>query len=206
VVTHNVSVMVIQATAATQVLETEPARAKEAMHAVVHVGQEAMAELRDMLNVLGATGAHDEPVAPKEPQAGLDQLDGLVTRVRAAGLPVTVERTGVLRVRPPGVDLAAYRVIQEALTNVLRHAPGAATRIRLDYGPEALLVEVANDRAPGRPEAAHLSTEEGGRGLAGLDQRVRFHEGELHAGPRPDGGYLVSAAFPWEPRPSEPAA
>ena len=197
VVTHNVSVMVIQATAATQVLEIEPARAQEAMHAVVRVGQEAMAELRDMLNVLGGTGQPDEPVAPKEPQAGLDQLDGLVSRVMAAGLPVTVRQTGVLRTRPPGVDLAAYRVIQEALTNVLRHAPGAATTIRLDYGAEALLVEVANDAPPGRPAAADLSTGEGGRGLAGLDQRVRFHEGELRAGPRPDGGYVVSARFPW---------
>lgn len=187
VVTHNVSVMVIQATAAVQVLDTEPALARDAMRAVERVGQEAMAELRDMLNVIGA----DEAAAP----GGLDQLDALVNRVRSAQLPVTVTHSGARRRPPPGVDLAAYRVIQEALTNVLRHAPGAATRVDLDYGDEALVVTVVNEPAPVRSE----STIHSGRGLAGLAERIRVYQGELWAGPRPGGGYQVTARIPWEP-------
>jgi signal transduction histidine kinase len=206
VVTHNVSVMVIQATAATKVLDTEPDRARDAMRAVERVGQEAMAELRDMLNVLGGAGPGDEPAMPSHPQVRLDQLDGLVDRVRTAGLPVTVEHTGVHRAVPPGVDLAAYRAIQEALTNVLRHAPGAATRIRLDFGAEALLVEVENEPRPGRTPVPDQSTGESGRGLAGLEQRVRFHQGELRAGPRPDGGYLVRVRLPWWSSPWRPSS
>ena len=89
-------------------------------------------------------------------------------------------------------------MIQEALTNVLRHAPGAATQVHLDYGEAALVVEVGNDPVPGRVAAPDESTGEGGRGLAGLADRLRFHHGDLRAGPRPDGGYLVSARIPWE--------
>jgi signal transduction histidine kinase len=189
VVAHNVSVMVVQASAARQVFDTEPGYARDAMAAIEQVGQEAMKELRQMLDVLG------EPAeTPRDPQAGLDQLDALLARVRSAGLPVTVEQTGTPRPLPPGVDLTAYRVVQEGLTNVLRHAPGAATAVRVDYGDTELLVEVSNEPA-GVPVVVPT---QGGRGLVGLTERLHLYHGELTAGPRLTGGYRVTARVPLE--------
>jgi signal transduction histidine kinase len=199
VVSHNVSVMVIQATAARQVVPTDPDAAATAMRAVEQVGQEAMAELRHMLNLLDAreSGAREDAddEGPPSPQPGLAQLDALLARVRAAGLRVSARRDGVPRPLAAGLDVAAYRVVQEGLTNVLRHAPGATAAVVVTYGEDGLLVEVSNDQ----PSAAGPAIPHGsGSGLLGLAERVRLYHGDLQAGFRLDGGYRVRATIPWE--------
>jgi signal transduction histidine kinase len=189
VVTHNVSVMVVQASAARQVLEASPSslvEVRDAMAAVERVGQQAMDELRHMLGVLGGGSAD-----LRAPRAGLDQLDALRQRMRDSGVPVRVEVTGTVVALPAGIDLTAYRVIQEALTNVLRHAPGSAATVSVHHGAEELLVEITNS-----PPAHPVVTGGGGRGLAGLAERVRLYHGFLTAGVTPDGGYRVSARLP----------
>lgn len=203
VVTHNVSVMVVQASAARQVLESELppqptpelAFSRDAMAAVERVGQQAMEELRHMLGLLGGAGGADGAVhAPKAPQAGLNQLDNLLQRVRYAGVPVSLDVTGASGVLPAGIDLTAYRVVQEALTNVLRHAPGAATKVCIQIGSSDLLVEVTNEPSSSTVDAP--TSGGGGRGLAGLAERVRLFHGELSAGPSLAGGYRVEARIP----------
>ncbi|MEU3254132.1 histidine kinase [Streptomyces sp. NPDC006997] len=209
VVTHNVSVMVIQAGAARKVMDTAPERSKEALLAVEAGGRAAMAELRNVMGLLAApdTGrpghpghpgglggrAPDTPADGLEPQPGLDQLDALVERVRAAGTPVTVTvspRPGPL---PPGVELAAYRVVQEALTNTIRHAPGAAASVSVGHSGDLLEIEVTDSGA-----AHDAPAREGtGRGLIGLRERLAVYGGELTAGPTLAGGYRITARVPW---------
>jgi signal transduction histidine kinase len=205
IVTHNVSVMVVQASAARQVLDVavpavptasgvELNSARDAMAAVERVGQQAMAELRDMLGLLGGpVETSDRIGAPRSPQTGLDQLDALLQRVRHSGTPVSLDVSGHIGALPASVDLAAYRVVQEALTNVLRHAPGAATTVGIHCGPKELLVEIINEPAPEPPATSNAG---GGRGLAGLGERLRLHHGELTAGPLSAGGYRVRARIP----------
>jgi signal transduction histidine kinase len=188
VVTHNVSVMVVQASAARQVIDREPAFVRDALAAIERVGQQAMTELRGMLGVLAESGD-----APRAPQSGLAQVPALLAEVGAAGLPVRLETTGPPRPLPPGVDVAAYRVVQEGLTNVLRHAPGAATTVRVEHGPDHLLVEVVNE-APA--EQRTPAGDGGGRGLIGLAERLHVHHGDLSYGPRLLGGYRLAARFP----------
>jgi signal transduction histidine kinase len=187
VVTHNVSVMVVQAGAARSVLSSSPEEARDALLAVEGSGRTAMGELRHLLGLLApAEGAE------LSPQPGLDQTGALVDRVRAAGLRAELVVEGA-RVLPPGVDLAAYRVVQEALTNVLKHASGAEALIRLVYGESELVITVTDD---GGPAGYGPSGSPGGRGLIGLRERVGLYGGELDAGPRPGGGWRVRATFP----------
>jgi signal transduction histidine kinase len=193
IVTHNVSVMVIQAAAARRVMATEPQSADAAMAAVERVGQEAMADLRHIFDVLREpSDAHHEPEL--RPQASFDQLETLLTRVRGAGLDVTTTSTGSARPLPPAASLAAYRIVQESLTNVLRHAPGSTAKVALDYGETALCIDVTNT-APCEPTPRPPSP--GGRGLVGLAERVHAFGGEFEAGPQIMGGYRVRARLPW---------
>jgi signal transduction histidine kinase len=194
IVTHNVSVMVIQAAAARHVMDTEPESAYAAMAAVERVGQEAMADLRHIFDVLREPdGAHTtEP--DLRPQASFDQLETLLTRVRGAGLDVSAISTGTPRPLPPAASLAAYRIVQESLTNVLRHARGSTAQVVLDYGDSALLIVVTNT-APCEPTPKPTSP--GGRGLVGLAERVHAFNGEFDAAPRVAGGYRVRASLPW---------
>jgi signal transduction histidine kinase len=208
VVTHNVSVMIVQAGAARQVLTQSPAEATDALLAVESSGRAAMSELRHLLGLLspagpeGAAGPGDPAGldADLRPQPGLGQLTALVDRVRAAGLDVDL-LTGPLPGLSPGQDLTAYRVIQEALTNVLKHAGMAWTNVSLDYRQGQLIAEVAN-AVP--PAAASVPPPEPGtgRGLLGLRERVELYGGELQAGPLPDGGWLVRASLPVSDQPS----
>lgn len=205
VVSHNVSVMVIQSGAARMVLRSDPEAATEALRAVEASGRETMAELRQMLDVLTAQGApstNDEPGAvpdgdalgpPLAPQPDLGRLPVLLDRVRTAGLDVRSTTLGDARPLPPGIELTAYRVIQEALTNAMKYAPGARTDVTLTYHPDSMDIEVADDGpADGRrPEPLGA-----GRGLLGLTQRVALHGGGFRAGPRPTGGYRVQASIP----------
>jgi signal transduction histidine kinase len=206
VVTHNVSVMVVQAGAARRVLDSSPADAREALLAVEASGRTAMAELRHLLGLLAPSGeaADGGPgdQAALSPQPDLGQIGSLVDRVRAAGLPVELSVTGT-RVLPPGLDLAAYRVVQEALTNVIKHAGQARAAVRIEYRPRELFITVCDDgRPPGSPAPGRARGEppgSGGRGLIGLRERIAVYRGELDAGPRPGGGWRLTARIPLEP-------
>ena len=192
VVTHNVSVMVVQAGAARSVLDSSPDDAREALLAVEASGRTAMSELRHLLGLLAPGGGEEEDLLV--PQPGAARVPALVERVRAAGLSVELSVTGA-RDLPPGVDLAAYRVVQEALTNVIKHAGTSHAAVVLEYRPDDLLITVTDD---GRPATGPGGP--GGRGLIGLRERVGLYGGELDAGPRPGGGWRVRARIPLEGR------
>jgi signal transduction histidine kinase len=199
VVTHNVSVMVVQAGAARSVLASSPEQAREALLAVEGSGRTAMGELRHLLGLLAPAGNHGSAAdeAALVPQPGLGQVRALVDRVRAAGLPAELIVTEGARPLPPGVDLAAYRVVQEALTNVLKHGGGARAVVRLAYGERELVITVTDDGAAAGyvPQGSRGA----GRGLIGLRERLGLYGGELDAGPRPGGGWRVRAIIPLEP-------
>ena len=212
VVTHNVSMMVVQAGAARRVLGASPDEARSALLAIEESGRDAVTELQHMLGLLTQPGYPDEAgqavaagTAPLRPQPGLDQVALLIERVTAAGLPVEFRVRGTPRVLPPGMDLAAYRVIQEALTNVIKHAGKTSATVTLDYRDDALVVEVADHGLPGEAAARHrgapgaLTAMPGGRGLLGLRERVLLYGGDLDAGSQPEGGWQVRARFPAQP-------
>ncbi|MFJ2952538.1 sensor histidine kinase [Streptomyces sp. NPDC087226] len=190
VVTHNVSVMVIQAGAARKVMDSVPGQAKEALLAVEAGGRAAMAELRHVMGLLA--GPDQERPDGLEPQPGLAQLDALVARVRAAGTPVSVERSLPPEPLPPGVGLAAYRVVQEALTNTIKHAHGAEAFVSIGCTDDSLRIEVT-DTGGGRAGPAVAGS---GRGHLGLRERLAVYGGELTAGPTGTGGYRVTARIP----------
>jgi signal transduction histidine kinase len=198
VVTHNVSVMVIQAGAARKVLESSPDQARDALLSVEASGRAAMTELRHVMGLLTADGG----TLDLAPQPGLGQLESLVERVRAAGLPVELVVTGPPDTpMPDGVVLAAYRVVQEALTNAVKHAAGSSAVVRVDYGAERLSIEVTDTGGaqPARGDADPGS----GRGLIGLRERLALYGGTLRAGPRLRGGYRLEAVIPLGVVPAE---
>jgi signal transduction histidine kinase len=216
VVTHNVSMMVVQAGAARRILGASPDEARSALLAIEESGRDAITELQHMLGLLTQPGGPAE-VGPgattgsalMRPQPGLDQVRPLTERVTATGLPVELRVSGTPRALPPGMDLAAYRVIQEALTNVIKHAGKTSATVTLDYQGDALVVEVADNGMPGEPAARHrgaagaLTPASGGHGLLGLRERVSLYGGELDAGSRPHGGWQVRARFPEQPSAAE---
>ncbi|WP_406212784.1 sensor histidine kinase [Streptomyces canus] len=195
VVTHNVSVMVIQAGAARKVMDAAPERSKEALLAVEAGGRAAMAELRHVMGLLAApdTGRPDSPADGLEPQPGLGQLDALIDRVRAAGTPVGIALSLPPEPLPPGVDLTAYRVVQEALTNTIKHAPGAEAVVTVGWSGDRLDIEVMDTGGvrDGVPADGN------GRGLIGLRERLAVYGGELTAGPTLPGGFRIRAEMPW---------
>jgi signal transduction histidine kinase len=194
VVTHNVSVMVVQAGAARRVLDSSPDEARGALLAVEASGRTAMGELRHLLGLLApAGGAAGGEEAVLVPQPGAGQIPALVDRVRAAGLDVELTVTGA-RDLPPGVDLAAYRVVQEALTNVIKHASAGRAVVSIEYRTDDLLITVLDEG--GYPQAGSSPKGTGGRGLIGLRERIGLYGGELDAGPRPGGGWRVQARIP----------
>jgi len=203
VVSHNVSVMIVQAGAARQVLAESPGEARAAMLAVEASGRAAMTELRHLLGLLSPTHASGEAAsttdgpapAELEPQPGLAQLPALVDRLTTAGLPIELRIGSLPRDLAPGLDLAVFRVIQEALTNVIRHAGKPTTTVSLGYGDGQLVVEVADT---GRPILAVAPVVPAGarRGLIGLRERIALYGGVLDAGPRIGGGWVVRARFP----------
>ena len=211
-VTHNVSMMVVQAGAARRVLGASPEETRSALLAIEESGREAITELQHMLGLLAQPGEPEEAnpavagdTAPLRPQPGLDQVGPLIDRVTATGLPVELHVHGIARALPPGMDLAAYRVIQEALTNVIKHAGQSSATVTLDYRDDALVVEVADDGGPDkvaqRPRGAPgaLTAMPGGHGLLGLRERVVLYGGELDAGSQPGGGWRVRGRLPEQP-------
>ncbi|WP_432816215.1 sensor histidine kinase [Streptomyces vilmorinianum] len=196
VVTHNVSMMTIQAGAARKVLDTAPEQAREAMLAVEAAGRSAMSELRHVMGLLTMAADGPDPATDVDlaPQPGLDRLEELARRVRETGVPVELTVRGAPAELPAGVDLAAYRVVQEGLTNAVKHAAGASVSVVVEHAPGELRVEVTDTGGPPRPPAGTG----GGRGLMGLRERLAVYGGTLHAGRRPRGGYRVRAVIPVE--------
>lgn len=199
IVSHNVSVMVIQAGAARKVLAAEPGQAEAALLAVEGAGRDAMTELRHLLGLLAPSADGDELA----PQPSLTRLSPLIDRIAFAGLPVEVRISGEPRPLPPGVDLTAYRIIQEALTNALTHGDGVKAEVTVRYAEQSLRVEVLNSGpsvlsgdAPARVSPDDVAGP--GRGLLGLRQRVAVFGGDLDARRRLGGGFRVRARIPLE--------
>jgi signal transduction histidine kinase len=189
VVAHAMSVMVVQAGAARTVLDRDPAEAASALRRIEDTGRMGLAEMRRLLGILETD--HDE-VAALVPQPGLEQPDELLERMRGTGLPVEAMVEGTPRDLPPGIDLTAFRVVQEGLTNALRHAGGAHARVLLRYDDEALEVEVADDGQGPPPDG----TQTPGHGLIGMHERVALFGGSLDTGTRSGGGFVVRARLP----------
>ncbi|MER6346130.1 sensor histidine kinase [Streptomyces sp. NPDC001595] len=199
VVAHNVSVMVVQADGAAYVLDAAPDQAKKALETISSTGRQALAEMRRLLGVL-RTGEHQEG-GEYVPQPDVRQIEDLVEQCRGSGLPVDFKVEGTPRPLPSGVELTAYRIVQEALTNTRKHGgPNAGASVRLVYFDDGLGLLVEDD-GKGAP---HELYEEGGRdgqghGLIGMRERVGMVGGTLDAGPRPGGGFRISALLPLKP-------
>ncbi len=193
VVAHNISVINVQANTALHLRDRQPERAWQALATIHDVSRQALVELRSVLGVLRQAD-EDEP---RSPAAGLGQLDDLIERAEAVGLAVTVERAAEPAPRPADVDLAAYRIVQEALTNSAKHAPGAAVRVLIARTGSGLRVQVEDEGSRGSPvPRTGPASVSGGNGLAGMRERVSALHGTLSAGPRPGGGFAVTAHLP----------
>ena len=191
VVAHSVSVMVVQASGVRRLLQEEQHREREALMSVEQIGRQALMEMRRMLGVM-RTG--EEQPAALAPQPGLQHLDRLIAQVEEAGLPVTLHVEGERPELPPGVDLSAYRIVQEGLTNALKHAKGASAQVTVRYDDASVQLEVADD-GPGVDGANGA-----GHGLVGMRERVALYGGTLEAGPRDGGGFVLRAKLPVEAR------
>ncbi len=191
VIAHNVSVMVVQADGASYALRSEPERAIQALAAISSTGRQALAEMRRLLGVLRS----GEAGASLAPQPGLDQVRELVEQARGAGLSVSLRLQGAPRPLAEGAELAAYRVVQESLTNTRKYGGVlAAAAVMLRYEADGLLVQVTDD---GRGEKSQ--GDGAGHGLTGMRERVEMYGGTVEAGPLPAGGYQVTARLPAEP-------
>ncbi len=189
VISHSLGVVVLQAGAAERVLDRDPERAREVLQSIRSTGQEAIGEMATLLGLLDAT-----PRTSREPQPSLADVGALVERMRDAGLSVDLAVDGRRRRLPAAVELSAFRVMQEGLTNALKHAPGTHVDAVLRYDENELRVEVRNDTA-----IRSVVGVGGGRGLAGMRERVEVFGGTLEAGPRSGGGWELRAIFPVSP-------
>jgi len=197
VVAHTMATINVQASAATQLLRDRPEQAAESLAAIRAASKDGLRELRAILNVLRHA---DEPADSTQPAPGLARLDALAAGVRAAGLPVTVTVTGQPRELPAVTDLAAFRIIQEALTNAVRHAGPAAAAVLVRYEDTDLGVEITDNGrgAPGN------GTNETGHGLRGMRERAAAAGGTIEIGPGARGGFRVAARFPLDAMTSQP--
>jgi signal transduction histidine kinase len=187
VLAHDISLINVQAGVGLHLMETKPEQAREALTTIKYASKDALVELRAALDLL-----RNGDTVPRAPTGGLDHLDGLVARLRTPQLDVTLERAGAVRPMPPGIDLAAFRIAQEALTNVVRHSFGAShASVLVEYRDDALVVQVDDD---GR--AGPTPTDSGGSGIAGMRARAKTLAGTLDAGTRPGGGFRVRAWLP----------
>jgi len=188
VLAHNISLINVQAGVALHLMDEQPGQSRTALVAIKQASSDALSELRSVLDILRQGGD-----APRSPTSGLDSLDGLVANAAAAGLEVRTRVEGTPRPLPAGVDLAAFRIVQEALTNVTRHAGPATATVLVAYGDDDLTVQVDDD---GRGHRGPDATLGGGNGIRGMRERAAALGGELTAGPRPGGGFRVSAHLP----------
>jgi signal transduction histidine kinase len=188
VIAHNVSVMVVQADGASYALRSEPERAAQALTAIAQTGRQALAEMRRLLGIL-RSGKEQAGLAPVP---GLDQLRELLDQAREAGMSVSLTLEGAIRPLPEGAELAAYRVVQESLTNTRKHGGlAAAAAVTLRYEPDGLLLQVTDDGL-----GAAAAADGVGHGLTGMRERVEMYGGTVQAGPLPGGGYQVTARLP----------
>lgn len=186
VVAHHLSMMVVQAEAGPVAIAGDPARAEASFDAISAAGKQALVEMRRLLGVL-----KDGPHAPLHPQPGVADIGELVDGVRAAGVDVQLNATGPRRELPAAVDLSAYRLVQEALTNCVRHAGPSHVDVDLSYDDDALRITVTDDGAGAAPQPRP-----GGHGLVAMNERVTLVGGTLDAGPRPERGWMVRAVLP----------
>lgn len=186
VLAHSVSVMTVQASAVRRLLTPEQQREREALMTVEETGRQALSEMRRLLGIMRT----EEEVPALAPQPGLGTLPALVEQVRQSGLPVELTVEGEPVKLPAGVDLSAYRIVQEALTNALQHAGPAHAWVAVRYVGDDVEIEVAND---GRSQS---EADGAGHGLVGMRERAALCGGELHSGPRPGGGFKISARLP----------
>nr|WTB34519.1 sensor histidine kinase [Streptomyces sp. NBC_00830] len=191
VVAHHMSVISIQAQVAPHLVDNPSDELRENLAGIRQNAVEALTELRHVLGVLRSEDALSQG-ARHAPQPTLDRLDELLANVRGAGLMVTIATTGTPRPLPPGVELSAFRIVQEALSNAMRHAPGAQVRVEMAYGTAGLTVRITNT-APDGPAAPSRGM---GHGLLGMRERTAMLGGELVTGRTPDGGYEVTAILP----------
>ena len=189
VIGHNISLINVQAGVGLDLMDTQPEQARAALAAIKEVSKDALDELRTMLTAL----RQDDEDAPRAPAPGLGRLEELVELTCAAGILVTVRTVGEARSLPAAVDLAAYRIVQESLTNVARHAGTATATVRLTHGPDGLDIEVCDD---GHTLATNGASPGAGSGIVGMRERASALGGRLQAGPRPGGGFAVRAHFP----------
>ncbi|HZG05731.1 MAG TPA: sensor histidine kinase [Streptomyces sp.] len=196
VVAHNVSVMVVQADGAAYVLDTAPDQARQALETISGTGRQALSEMRRLLGVL-RTGEQAEG-GEYGPQPGVEQLAELIDQVRGTGLPVDFRIEGTPRPLPSSVELTAYRIVQEALTNTRKHGgPDAGATVRLTYGTDDLTLLAEDDGRGAQRELYEVGGLDGlGQGLIGMRERVGMVGGSLDAGPRPGGGFRISAVLP----------
>jgi signal transduction histidine kinase len=185
---HHISLINVQAGVALHVNEELPAQARSALDAIKQASKEALTELRSVLDIL----REGDEQAPRSPTPSLARLDDLVSGAAVAGLEVRTESVGDARSLPFGVDVAAFRIVQEALTNVARHAGRATARVRIVYGEDDVTVQIDDDGS-GPAQGVKAGT---GTGLLGMRERVAALSGELEAGPRPEGGFRVRARLP----------
>jgi signal transduction histidine kinase len=191
IVGHALNLIVIQSGGAQRVLQSKPELARDSLVSIESAGRQALTDMERMLGILRATGEVDDGLSP---QPGLGQVQQLAADVTQAGLPVDVVVEGTSRPLPPSVDLSAYRIIQEALTNALKHAGPARARVTIHHRPESLELEVSDDGRGARDGGGDDGRE--GRGLIGMRERVGMFGGELSAGPRPGGGFRVHVRLP----------
>ena len=186
VVAHGLSLIAVQAGVAGWVAESQPAEAARALASIEEISRGALREMRALLGVLRV---EDDVAADLEPAHGLADLPALADRVTAAGIKVTLDVRGEPRDLLPGLDLAAYRVAQEALTNVIKHSGAASCQVTIRYEAEAVGLEITDD---GRGTAGSRD----GHGIKGMRERVALYDGTFQAGPGPEGGFTVTARFP----------
>jgi signal transduction histidine kinase len=193
VLAHNLSVMVVQASAARRVLDKNPEKAIEAAALIEHTGREALAEIRHLFGPVRHGEGEDLSGPPS-----IARLDELARRARAAGLHVELRASGDRVDLPPGIDLTAYRIVQEALTNTIKHAAGAHARVTVSYEPNEVVLSVEDD-GEGPREDYELSEAGGGHGLVGMRERAALYGGLVQAGRRRGGGFAVHARLPTRP-------
>jgi signal transduction histidine kinase len=185
-IAHNVSMMVVQAGAERRVLNGGTGTTREVLETIEGIGRSALTEMRRLVGMLRSDTADE-----LAPQPGLDDLPTLAAQVRDAGLPVDLQVEGERRELPVGIELSAYRIVQEALTNALKHAGNAHASVHVRYGPDTLELEIVDD-GPGAP----APVASGGHGLVGMRERVLLYGGSLDAGRRPSGGFRVRVLLP----------
>jgi signal transduction histidine kinase len=189
ILAHSVSLMGVQAGAAEEVLTRDPERARPVLRSIQQISRDSVGELRRLLGMLRS----DELETSTTPQPNLHQLDGLIERMRAAGLPVKLRIAGSRHALSAGLELTAYRVVQEALTNALKHSRPSHVDVVLSYGPDCLEISIDND-------GASVAANGSGHGLIGMNERVSLYGGTMNAAPRAEGGYHVAAKLPLEGR------